>query len=794
MGGSGFPVASGSLPRRGNWFSFTVCRLALSWTGWRFEGGLPYDLSKAVIIVAPHTSNWDFMVGVAVMWTLGIRVSFLGKHTLFHGPLGWLMRWLGGIAVDRSASSGVVEQTVDRFRSADEMLLGMSPEGTRSQVSQWKTGFYHIAAGAEVPIIPVALDYSRHLILIGEPEMPTGEIDRDIAHLESFYAGVAGKRGEYLPDTTGKTASKDPGDHIVNALVSIAEAQGERPALRHKQDGSWQTISWQSYCDRVMLAARGFIRLGLEAGDGVVIIGANRPEWFMADLAAIAGGGFPSGIYTTSTAEQCAYIIRHCEAVIAVVEDDSYLDKLAAVRDQLKAIVLMQGRAEGENLYSWQQLIELGREVEESRLRQRIEDLRADSTCSLIYTSGTTGHPKGVMLSHENVLWMSRALTREFAVDGNDRNLSYLPLSHIAEQVLSLYVPLISGGCTSFVESLEKLGDNLREVRPTYFFAVPRVLEKIQARMEAAGAGSGPLRKRLIRWARRQGMAGGRAEQDGEPKPFGYAIANRLVFSKVRARLGLDRARFCFTAAAPISRHTLEFFLSLGMPFLEAYGLSECTGPTTFSLPGRYRIGAAGFAIPGTELEVADDGELLIRGPHLFQGYFKDPQGTGEAIDADGWFHTGDIGKLDQEGFLSVTDRKKELIITSGGKNVAPVPIETKLRTIPAVSQAVVVGERCSYLTALLTLDPDNIPAIAARIGSSVRDAVSAVSCTTFKAYLDEQVAKINDTLAPYETIKRFVVLPVQLSVENGCLTPTMKLKRRLIRQLFAAEIEALYT
>jgi 1-acyl-sn-glycerol-3-phosphate acyltransferase len=784
---------SSSLPSRGNWFSYTVCRLALSWTGWRIEGNLP-DLRKAVIIVAPHTSNWDFMVGVAVMWTLGIRVSFLGKHTIFRWPLSWLMRWLGGIAVDRSASSGVVEQIVDRFRSADKMLLGMSPEGTRSKVSSWKTGFYHIAAGAEIPVIPVAFDYSRRLILIGKPEMPSGDTDQDIARLESFFTGIAGKRGQYLPNIAGKGIDMGSRDHIVHALVSMAESQGERPALRHKVDGSWQTTSWQSYHGQVMLAARGLIRLGLQPGDAVVIIGANRPEWFMADLGAIAAGGYPSGIYTTSTEEQCAYIINHCEAVVAVVEDEWYLDKLAQAQDQLKAIVLMHGAAEGEGRYSWQQLLELGREVEESRLQERIDRLRSDDTCSLIYTSGTTGHPKGVMISHKNVLWMTRALVREFKVDSRDRNLSYLPLSHIAEQVLSLYVPLISGGCASFAESLEKLGDNLREVRPTYFFAVPRVLEKIQARMEAAGAGSGPLRKRLIRWARRQGMAGGLAEQRGEPKPLGYAIANRLIFNKVRAKLGLDRARFCFTAAAPISRHTLEFFLSLGMPFLEAYGLSECTGPTTFSLPGRYLIGAAGFAIPGTELEVADDGEILVRGPHIFQGYFKDPQSTSEAIDADGWFHTGDIGTVNQDGFLSVTDRKKELIITSGGKNVAPVPIETKLRMIPAVSQAVVVGERCSYLTALLTLDPDNIPAIAAKIGSSVRDAVSAVSCATFKAYLDEQVARINATLAPYETIKRFVVLPVQLSVENGCLTPTMKLKRHLIRQLFAAEIEALYT
>ena len=583
-------------------------------------------------------------------------------------------------------------------------------------------------------------------------------------------------------------------DTVIQVLDSTALAHPQRPALRHKRSNGWATLSWADYRARVLLAGRALMQLGVERGSCVVILGNNRPEWFIANLGTIAAGGLPSGIYTTSTAEQCSYITQHSDAVVAFVEQPGQIAQLESVRGQLSAIVVMEGASDEAGVLDWEGFLALGTEVTQESLDERIEGLNWDDPCTLIYTSGTTGEPKGVMLSHHNLLWVARAMVREYSVTEEDSGLSYLPLSHIAEQVISIYLPLLVGGCMSFAQSLETLGDDLREVRPTFFFGVPRVWEKIQARMEAAGAKSAPLRRRLVRWARGVGLTGGRAQQRGEPLPAGWWLARRLVFSKVRDRLGFDRTRVFFTSAAPMARSTLDFFLSLGIPIFEVYGMSECTGPTTFSAADRYRTGSAGWAIPGTELKIANDGEILYRGPHVFIGYYKNPEATEEAVDDEGWLHSGDIGILDEEGFLYVTDRKKELIITSGGKNVAPVPLELKIKGIPGVAQAVVVGDRRKFLAALIALDPEAIESLASEIGSDAADLPSAARCERIRTYFKDRIDAVNVTLAPYESIRRFAVLSEGLSVENGTLTPTLKLKRRVIQDAFSATIDELYS
>jgi long-chain acyl-CoA synthetase len=583
---------------------------------------------------------------------------------------------------------------------------------------------------------------------------------------------------------------------VIEALEATARAHGPSPALRVKRGGVWQTTTWQQYRDEVFAAAAGLMRLGLEPGGGVAIMGYNRPEWFVADLGAIAAGGVPTGIYTTSTPEQCRYVAGHCRAAVAVVESREYLDSFrgpGADLPDLRAVVLMEGEGDGEAVLSWRQLLALGRGVPAADLLPRLEAQRPDDLCTLIYTSGTTGPPKGVMLSHRNVLFVAAGVRDAYGLLAGDSILSYLPLSHIAEQVVSLHTPLLAGACTWFAESLERLGENLRECRPNFFFAVPRVWEKMQAKIQAAGAANPPLKRTIAAWARRQGLAGGFAEQLGEARPRLYGLAERLVFAPVRQRLGLDRARVCSTSAAPISRDTLEFFLSLGIPLLEVYGMTECTGPATFSFPDRYRTGKAGFAMAGTELELADDGEILMRGPHVCRGYFRDEAATRETIDPAGWLHSGDVGTLDEEGFLQVTDRKKELIITSGGKNVAPQVLEGKLKAIPAVAQAVVVGDRRNFLTALLTLDPEKVESEAKAAGSPARSEAEAAACPRFHDYLEHQVEAVNRSLARFENVRRFAVLPHQLTVEGGELTPTMKLKRRVIYERYAAEIEDLY-
>ena len=344
-----------------------------------------------------------------------------------------------------------------------------------------------------------------------------------------------------------------------------------------------------------------------------------------------------------------------------------------------------------------------------------------------------------------------------------------------------------------FAESLEKMPENLREVRPHLFLGVPRVWEKIQAGIQAAGASAPPLRRRIVAWARRVGLEGGRADQEGRPRPWTYGLADRLVFSKVRSRLGFDEARMLVVSAAPIAKETLDYFQSLGLPIMEAYGMSECTGPTTMSIPGRYRLGRAGFALPGTQLRIAADGEILMRGPHVFRGYHKSDDATREALDAEGFLHSGDVGEIDADGFLRVTDRKKELIITAGGKNIAPQYLEGKLKQIPAVSQAVAIGDRRPYVVALLTIDAARVAEVAARAGSPARTAEAAAACPMFKAWIDGEVGRVNQDLARYETIKKVALLARELSVEAGELTPTLKLKRRVIHERHRATIEALY-
>ncbi|HEX2163572.1 MAG TPA: AMP-binding protein [Thermoanaerobaculia bacterium] len=584
---------------------------------------------------------------------------------------------------------------------------------------------------------------------------------------------------------------------VPDLLEERAAEHPERPALRVKRGGEWQTTTWRGYRDAARRFGRALLQLGVEPGKGVAILSYNRPEWFVADQGAIAAGALPVGIYTNLTAEQIAYVARHSESRVAVVENREQLDKFLAVRGELPelaTLVLLDGASDAPGVIGWEELMALGDGVPEADLDERLAAQRPDDTCTLIYTSGTTGAPKGVMLTHQNFVWTAAAVCGEFTLGADDVVISYLPLAHSAEQMVSLYIPLTRGLCTAFAESLEKIGENLREVRPQLFFAVPRVWEKIQAAIVEAGAKNPPLKKKIAAWARKVGLESGYADQRGEKRPWTYPIADKLVFSKVRERLGLDRALICATGAAPISLDTAEFFLSLGIPIMECYGLTETSAPATVSVPGRYRTGAAGYVLPGSEIRAAPDGELFIRGPHVFKGYSKEPAATREVLSDDGWFATGDVGVVDEQGFVRITDRKKEILVTSGGKNVAPQAIEAKLKAISGVEQAVVIGDRRNYLTALLTVEPGQAAAALAAAGEEApSDPAALAAHPALRRHLEAEVERVNATLARYEQIKRFAVLPGPFSVEGGELTPTLKLKRRVIHDKHAGEIEALY-
>jgi long-subunit acyl-CoA synthetase (AMP-forming) len=583
----------------------------------------------------------------------------------------------------------------------------------------------------------------------------------------------------------------------IEYFFDIAQKRGKRVAFRHRVGGVWNETPWDENAQIVRRVARALISLGVPPGGNVAIVGPNRPEWVQTAMGAQGAGGAPVGIYTTSTAEQVAYIVAHAEAKVAVVFDAAQLAKLRAQKAMLpalKTVVLMTGASDGPDTLSWKDFLAKADATPDSEVTARIAALKSEDVGTLIYTSGTTGTPKAVMLTHRNLVESIEFYRKYVGLNPDGETfLSYLPLSHIAEQLLTIWASCKLGSTIGFCEDLEQLGDFLREVRPTVFFGVPRVWEKMQAKMVEAAAHNSWLKKKIAAWARGVGLQAGLARAEGRPLPGGYGLANKLVFSKVRERLGFDRCRYAVSGAAAISRSTLDFFMSLDIPINEVYGMSESNGVMSINVPQAYRIGAVGRCVPGLELKIEADGEILGRGPHVFKGYFKDPAATAEALDADGWLHTGDIGQLDADGFLRITDRKKELFKTAGGKYIAPQHLEGLLKGIPGVGQAVVVGgDTRKYVAALLVPDPVNGPRVAATLGVTAT-AEQLADNPVFLAHVQRELDKLNVNLARYETIKKVKLLPRELSVDGGELTPTMKLKRKVIGEKYRKEIEALF-
>ncbi|CAN5925446.1 AMP-dependent synthetase/ligase [soil metagenome] len=589
---------------------------------------------------------------------------------------------------------------------------------------------------------------------------------------------------------------------VHEVLAETVAKYGSRDALRTKRNGAWQSVTWSEYGRDVRRAARALIKLGIEPGKGVSLIGQNSVEWLVADVGAILAGAMPAGIYTTNSADQVRYITDHCDAKVSFADSAAQVAKFVAEKDRLpklEVVVQMSGKPAADagggklRVLGWDEFLKLGDEVPEADLEARLNAQKPDDVCTLIYTSGTTGEPKAVMITHTNLVWTAGSLLSTLKLGPEDVTVSYLPLSHVAEQLLTIHGPMAMGSVVCFAESLDKLGENLADVRPTVFMGVPRVWEKIQAKMQAAGAKAPPFRKKIVAWARKTGLAGGFAEQRHEARPLLYPVAKKLVFDKVRKALGLDRARLCVTSAAPISRDTLEFFLALGIPLLEVYGMSECTGPGTYSPPDDYRTGKCGIVLPGTELKIAEDGEICMRGKHVFKGYLKDPESTKNALDEEGWLHSGDIGTIDKDGFVQITDRKKDILITAGGENIAPQVLEGHLKGIPVVAQAVVIGDRRKYLAALLTLDPERVTTEAELAGSAARNVDDAAKCDVFLRHLEKQIEVVNGRLARVQTIKRFAVITREFSIDGGELTPTMKVKRKVVNEKYQREIEEMY-
>lgn len=591
---------------------------------------------------------------------------------------------------------------------------------------------------------------------------------------------------------------------LIGQLASRAASRPAATALADRvAPGRWQELSWCAVRERAWGVARGLIALGVASGERVSIVSANRSEWILAQLGIFAARAVSAPVYTTLTAEQTAEVLRLASARV-VFCDAAALPKLREIRARdlapIRWVVAFDGAPSEPGTLSFGELLGLGGESS-SELEARLAALAADDPALVVFTSGTTGRPKGVVLDAVatnalveaiRALGYAPILTPEAY-----RIVSYLPLSHIAEQATSFIFWLAAGGSLWCCRDLAEVVTHLEEVRPRAFLGVPRAYEKIRARIEERLRAAPPLRRRLFRWATAVELAAFEREAAGG-RPVRSPLRNlarRLVIDRVRHALGLDQVRFAVVGAAPAALSTLQFFAGLGLPLHEVYGMSETCGVLTAPPFGRPRLGRVGRALPGVELRLSGEGEILARTRHATRGYLDDPAATAELIDAAGWLHTGDLGELDADGYLRISGRKKELLVTAGGKKVAPAEVEERLQSIEGIAHAVVVGDSRPYLSALLTLEREAAERVAARLGLAAHHSEALLTEPGFRRHLEEQIeAACNRFLARYQTIKRFVVLRGEFTVAGGELTPTMKLRRSVIAVKYASEIDALYS
>jgi long-chain acyl-CoA synthetase len=589
----------------------------------------------------------------------------------------------------------------------------------------------------------------------------------------------------------------------VNELffTAVDKFSSKPAALRFKSGGVWHDITHQELARRVKQTALGLRELGIRPGDRVGILSGNRPEWAVADYACLTIRCTDVPVYPTLPAKQAIYPLRDSGAVAVFVADLTQYEKIAATRAEaptLKHVILFEGTVDAPGVITLQALQQRGAAAEGKYPAYREEALAAtpEDVATLIYTSGTTGDPKGVMLTHGNFASNVVGALQVLPVTPSDTALSVLPLSHSFERLCGHYTLFWAGVTICYAESLDTIAANLQEVRPTLAIFVPRIYEKFYARVLENALTGGGLKRKIFFWAKRNAEAWADLVLAKQPVPAGLAlkkhIADRLVFSKLKARVG-GRIRLFISGAAPLSPEIAKFFLAAGLPILEGYGLTESTPVISVNPVDAPRIGSVGKPIPGVEVRIAEDGEVLARGPNIMKGYFNKPEATREAVDADGWLHTGDIGALDADGYLSITDRKKDIIVTAGGKNIAPQPIENLVKMNKFVANAVMIGDKRRYPMMLVVPEREALEAWAREQNLPTGDYAALLKHPDAVAKVEREVAANLQELASYETPKRFVLLEHDFTIERGELTPTLKVKRRVVEQKYAAEIEQLY-
>jgi long-chain acyl-CoA synthetase len=581
------------------------------------------------------------------------------------------------------------------------------------------------------------------------------------------------------------------------------EAQKDRVALRRKDYGIWNRISWREYGKKVREASAGLLAIDLERGDRVAILGDNRPEWLICHLAIMTIGCVTCGVYPTSASEQVAYVVGHSESTVLFVENEEQVDKVLQILDKLnlKQVVVWDPKGlwgfSHTSIIFFDEFMEQGRnylEAHPETVSKRMEAINPQDTAMMIYTSGTTGPPKGAMITHHNILSLTESFMAANPVYQSDEMLSYLPLAHIYENLISMFQAVWSGGTVNFVESIDTLAQNLREVSPTVFASVPRIWEKFASMIEIRMSDSTPLKRLFYRLAVLVGLRYIRTKKKTRERLLWgllYWPFYCLVLYHLRRQLGFERVRYAVCGAAPASPELFEYFNALGIPLREGYGQTESTGVIAVQRIDRPRWGFVGELIPGIEVKIAEDGEILARGPGVFKGYFKDPELTKETI-KDGWLYTGDVGAM-EDGFLKIMDRKKDILITAGGKNITPAFIENKLKFSSYIQDAVVIGDGRRYLVSLILIDEDNVTKYAQDHRTPFTTFADLTQNPEIRKLIGGEISKVNKTLSKVETVKKFALLPRRFYEEDGDVTPTKKVKRRFLEERYADLINKLY-
>ena len=587
-------------------------------------------------------------------------------------------------------------------------------------------------------------------------------------------------------------------------LVRNALEKPDAVALRKKHLGVWKQYSWGDFLDRAVRVGCGLLELGVDVGDKVAIQAENRPAWLFADLGLQGIGGVTVGIYPTSPAAEVEYLLAHSESVVLFAEDEEQLDKALEVRSKLpklRTIVVIDPRGvkqlDDPMVMTFADLEELGSRRDPDDWFARTAERSADEIGVIVYTSGTTGPPKGAMLRQSNLLAVGQSLGDAFGeVSDRDEVLSYLPLCHIAERLFSIIDALTVGWVVNFGEGGESFVNDLREVQPTVFLGVPRVWEKMLAGVQIRLSDASRVKRANANFWLERGRRLAAKRMRGGLSPIDRIVAALgwlFLYRSVREKLGMSRVKIALSGAAPIAPQVLEFFWSIGVPVREGYGQTENTAMATLTPVGDVRLGTVGKPLPGVEVKIADDGEILTRSSGVFAGYFKNDAATADTVDADGWLHTGDVGHLDEDGHLAITDRKKDIIITAGGKNISPSEIENKLKVSPYVREAIVVGDKRKYLVALIGIEPDTVGDWATRRRVTFTTYRDLTERPEVHELIQEVVDAVNHELAQVETLKSFALIPKELDQEEGELTATQKVKRAAIAREFGELIESLY-